>query len=213
MLRLILVLLFLKTSIVLACSCMPTSFEQNYMDAKSVIVVKVLETKNIESTDRFLRYIAKVETIRTYKGLPTSEIKLLGSAEYAYSGACEVSVKPGEVLLIMNNSLDYKASIFSACSSIFGIDPDLKSKTNNSLAYYTNYFSVLDKVKAMDFPYKFSLWHNGIIFDEEAKTIPNYFNAFKLPKNKNKFGVFLFDLDKNGVTKTIDVVYIKQRKA
>ncbi|WP_313214077.1 hypothetical protein [Soonwooa sp.] len=55
MLRLILVLLFIKTSIVLACSCMPTSFEQNYMDAKSVMVVKILETKNIESTDGFRR--------------------------------------------------------------------------------------------------------------------------------------------------------------
>lgn len=67
MLRLILVLLFLKTSIVLACSCMPTSFEQNYMDAKSVMVVKVLETKNIESTDRFRRYIAKVEKLEHTK--------------------------------------------------------------------------------------------------------------------------------------------------
>jgi len=34
---------------------MPTSFEQNYMDAKSVMVVKILETKNIESTDGFRR--------------------------------------------------------------------------------------------------------------------------------------------------------------
>lgn len=210
--RLILLFFVLKTSIVLACSCLRGSFPQDYIDAKSVAVVKVLETKNIESTDSFRRYIAKVETIKTYKGLPTSEIKLLGSVEYAYSGACEVSVKPGEVLLIMSNSLDYKVGAFSSCSSMFSIDPDLKSKTNYSLTYYTNYFSVLDKVKAMNLPYEFSLWRNGIILDKEAKTITNYFNAFKLPKNKNRFGVFLFDLDKNGWVKTIDVVYMKQKK-
>ncbi|MCU7797064.1 MAG: hypothetical protein KZQ75_08040 [Candidatus Thiodiazotropha sp. (ex Myrtea spinifera)] len=93
-----------------ACSCVETSDETAYANSKSVMLVKITDTKLVPSKEKGEVVQAKFNVIETFKGT-TGELELLQST---VEWTCSTALISGHKYLIYSNG--EKTKKISACT-------------------------------------------------------------------------------------------------
>lgn len=191
-----LLILFLLSIKISACSCAEDAIAQNFLDSDIVGIITIDSTygDTIWENRTFgsRTYKAKFHFDKIFKGQKFEELNVIGNSKNINSGACERLVEPGKKYLILLNKNSNGEYTVSLCSSMFQINTN-DSKTIDN---YNKQFSYLEKNNLIFKDFKFiNYYDSSVKFDELNNILTNEFKSTFGQKLKNKFGVYKIKLD------------------